>query len=169
MRNGFLVVFGVLAVSAAIGLFLARQYRTDLTQTQDLVLGLIYFMEQNGGRLPASQDEFLSSSVVERGDSGTFRVVAPPVTKYRPRTHGIPIADLAPFQVNWGVDLGGLTVDERGVARDAQGRKVEVLRWPSSPTSGKGYTIVLLGAYQEIAAGSPASNASSPATRPGPP
>lgn len=150
MRNGLLVFFGLIAVSTTIALLLAGRYREDLTATQDVVLGLIYFMEQHGGRLPASEAEFRSAAFVEPLPDGAIRITPPPQTRFRRQTHGIPIRDLAPFRIRWGTELGALTLSADGKAHDAEGRTVELAAWPSSPSSGKGYTVVLLAAWQEI-------------------
>lgn len=156
MRNGLLVVFGLLAASTAIALLLYARYRHDLTATQDVVMGLIYFMEQHEGRLPASEAEFRAADYVEALPDGGIRIHAPSKTRFRRQTHGFPVADLAPFAIRWGTDLGSLEVNKRGQALDAEGRVIEVARWPSSPNSGKGYTIVLIAARNEIVSASAA-------------
>src|SRR5690606_31456646 len=74
----------------------------------------------------------------------------PAGTRYQPRTHGYPIADLAPFKVRWGADLESLTLDDYHNLRDPEGNKVELVRWPSSPPSGKGYSLILASTAREI-------------------
>ncbi|RMF85715.1 MAG: hypothetical protein D6744_00970 [Planctomycetota bacterium] len=147
-----LVVAACLLTSAAVAFFLRTRFTQELTPTQDLVLGLIYFMEQHDGRFPQSEAEFRAADFVHELDDGAIRIEAPPDTRFRKSTHGFPIADLTPFDIQWGVDMASLHVDERGRVRDADDREVSLIRWPASPNSGRTYSMVLLSAYREIRA-----------------
>ncbi|MCA9242486.1 MAG: hypothetical protein KDA32_00920 [Phycisphaerales bacterium] len=146
MRSGLIVVGICLAVSIVAGVVLAGRYRGELVQVEDVVTGLIYFLEKNEGRFPQSQEEFEASPFVETGPQGV-RILSPEQTKYRKPTHGdkgLWIPSLEPFKINWGAQLDGLTVDEFGNARDTKGDKVRLVRWPSSEPSAKEFTILLL-------------------------
>jgi len=150
MRSAAVVIAGCLLLA---GVFALRQYhsfKTDLVATQDLVLGLLYFMEQHQGRFPASEEEFLASPFVDRASDGAIVIRAPQQTRYRRRTHGYPIRDLAPFRVRWGTDLSALRLDPRGVALDPDGKAVELVGWPGSPKSGRVYTRLLMIESQRL-------------------
>ena len=153
MRSGLLVVGGCLLISTIVAFFLRARFTEELTPTQDLVLGLIYFMEQHDGRLPESEAEFRAADFVHRLDDGSIRIEAPADTRYRHATHGFPIADLTPFQVRWGANLDELHVDERGRVCDAADREVDLVRWPASPKSGRTYSMVLYSAFRDIRGG----------------
>lgn len=162
VRNAF-IVFGIcLAISAVIGIVLFRQYRGDLPATQDLVTGLIYFVESNGGRFPASEDEFRSAAFVEHVSGGGFRILPRGDSAYRRTTHGYVFHDLAPFEIRWGADLTLMALDDRGRVRDGAGNEVSLVRWPSSPHSGRIYSPLLLEVSRRVR-GAPASAASRPA------
>jgi hypothetical protein len=150
MKSGFLVVGLCLLASIAIGGFLAYRYRPELVAVQDLVVGLTYFMEENGGRFPASETEFRRSDFVENEPDGSLRILPRKDSHYRAETHGMAIKDLTPFQIAWGADLADLNTDNYGKAFDSNGKQVELICWPSGPKSGEGYTLILLGISQEI-------------------
>jgi len=165
LRAGLAVFAALLVVSGVIGWRLAARYRQDWAATQDLVLGLIYFLEEHNGRFPDSEQEFRASSVIETLGDGAIRVLPRAGTRYGDRPHGIPIRDLSPFRIAWGTDLAALRVDENGAVRDAAGRKVELIRWPSSPPSAKGYTLFLLGVSREIRQPTAAAESQPPGVR----
>ena len=144
VRNAF-IVFGIcLAISAVIGIVLFRQYRRDLPATQDLVTGLIYFVESSGGRFPAGEDEFRAAAFVEQLPDGGFRIRPRSDSSYRRTTHGFVFHDLRPFEIAWGADLTLMALDNRGRVRDGSGNEVSLIRWPSSPHSGRIYSPLLL-------------------------
>ncbi len=157
MRAGFTVVILCLIASGLIGYGFYRKYKPELAQTQDVVTALIYFLEAHDGRFPASEAELRACSFVENLPGGGLRVRAPESTRYRRDPYGIPIASLEPFRIAWGTQFESLTLDEYGKARNADGRKVELVCWPSSPPSGKGYTWILLDVAQECRARAAAS------------
>lgn len=150
MRSGLIVVGVCLLISTAIAWRLKQTYSQDLSATQDVFLGLAYFMEANDGRLPSSEEEFVQSPFVAKQPDGNMKVAPPATSKFNTKVHGVPIADLAPFKIKWGADVSNLKVDERGAARNPENEKVEVLIWPSSPSSGKSYTIMLMDVYKRI-------------------
>lgn len=150
MRSGLIVVGVCLFISATLAVVLRGRYKQDLVATQDLVTGLIYFMEQQQGRFPASQEEFLAADFIEPLADGAIRVRPNPETRFRRETHGIPIYDLAPFKICWGADMANVQMDERGVARFADQTEARLISWPSSGSSWKTYAIVLLGVNREI-------------------
>lgn len=150
MRSGIVVVTVCLLISTALAVFLSLRYKNDLAATQDVVTALIYFMESHDGRFPASPEEFLESSFIERSSDGAFRVNPLANTRFRRETHGIPIRDLAPFQIGWGADVDNIVIDERGLARFADEREARLVSWPSSGSSWKTYAIVLYGVNREI-------------------
>jgi hypothetical protein len=143
VRNGLLVVCACLAVSTLFALALKQRYKSELLAIGDLNTGLIYFMEQNAGRFPASEAEFLASPFVERLPDGAFRVRARPDSAYRRETYGYPIRDLGRFEIQWGADLSASTLDQRGKVVDAEQRPVKLVLWPSSPNSAREYSRLL--------------------------
>ncbi len=162
-RRSWILVVGLCAVlSVVVGVRLWSQIRSGLPPTQDLVTGLIYFLEEHGGRFPASADEFLASDFVERVDERTIRIRPRPDTRFRRKPWGVPIRDLERYGIAWGADLSRLTIDERGVVRDPQGREVVLVRWPDSPRSGRSYSRLLLAVHRQLAKAA----ASQPASRP---
>ncbi|MBI5863668.1 MAG: hypothetical protein HZB38_03995 [Planctomycetes bacterium] len=161
MKTGLAVVAAVLALSIAIAYGIKQRYGPELAQTQDLVTGLIYFLEQHAGRFPATEQEFTSSAFIEKTGDGGIRVLPQPNTRYRPKTYGIVIRDLARFKVAWGADLTQIHVDERGIGRLPDGREITLVCWPSSPPSAKEYVWLLLDIHKQTQAA-----ASQPASRP---
>ncbi len=152
MRTGLMVVAGCLVASVVIAFALKSLYKEDLSATQELAVGLIYYIEASGGQFPASREAFLASPYVEQDPNGTIRVRGNPDSNYRRQTQGVPIADLEPFEIAWGADLASLEIDERGRVRDPNGRPVELIRWPSSPPSGKAYSRLLVLVGREVRA-----------------
>lgn len=150
MRGAFFVIGICLVVSVFLAWQVKRSMQTDLVGAQDLVLGLIYFMEQHDGRFPASQEEFVSSSVVRVDEAGAYHIVPPAETRYSRTVHDYPLTDLARFEIQWGADLDTLTINDRGKVLDANGREVKLLEWPASPPSGKVYSGILLIQHQQI-------------------
>jgi hypothetical protein len=149
--RGAVIVMSICLVGSVLLAFVVRgKLKSEFVASQDLMLGLIYYMEQSGGRLPQSEAAFRAAAFVEELPEGGVLIHAPEATRYRRETHGYPIADLGPFNVRWGTDLASLTVDEYRNLRDAGGEKVELVHWPSSPPSGKGYSIILLSTSAEI-------------------
>jgi hypothetical protein len=171
MKTGLAVVAALLLISGVIGYGLFRRYKPELTQTQDLVTGLIYFMEDHTGRFPASENEFRASPFIESTADG-IRVLPKPGTKFRAETHGIVIRDLAPFKIAWGADFDRIQIDDRGKPRWPDGSEATLVVWPSSPPSAKTYAIMLLTVAEQIRGvplGNPAASppsASSPAAVP---
>jgi|GEM_PF-5911943 len=157
MRTGLTVVAVCLMISAGLGWSMRGKFKTGLTPTQDLVVGLMYFMEDHAGRFPASEDEFLAQPFVEHLPDGTFKIVPKATTAYTHVTHEYPIRNLSRYRILWGADLESLTVDDRSVVRNAAGERVELIRWPDSPKSGNAYTLMLLAEAEKIRAHSAAS------------
>lgn len=165
MKSG-LIVFGVcVGLAAVLGVTFYLNIREGLAQTQDIVTGLIYFMEEHAGRFPASEEEFLASSFVERLPGGAIRIHSPQGTRFRKATNGVTISGLQQFQIAWGTDLTALTLSEYGKAERPDGNTVELVSWKDSPPSGKGYTLVLLSAAQQCRP-QPTSTASSQPSSP---
>ncbi len=161
-KRSWILVVGLCAVlSVVVGVRLWNQIRRGLPPTQDLVTGLIYFMEAHGGRFPAGEAEFLASDFVERIDEQTIRIRPRPATRFRRKPWGVPIRDLQRYGVAWGTDLSALTIDERGRVRDRQGREVVLVRWPDSPRSGRSYSRLLVTIHRQLTASStqPATSA----------
>lgn len=151
MKSG-LAVFGFLILVACIAAyFLASKYGPELTRTQDLVTGLIYFLEENRGRFPASEQEFRAASFVEKTPDG-IRIRPKPGTRFRADTHGVVIGDLKPYEIAWGTDLSKVQIDDRGRVRNEKGVEVKLVTWPSSPPSGRSYSWVLLDVYEQVTA-----------------
>lgn len=159
-RGAFLVIGLCLLISAGIGVGLYFRYRQTLPETQDLVTGLIYFLEENGGRFPASEAEFRSADFIETLPNGGLIVHSRPGTRYREKTFGIPIRDLGLFEIAWGVNLEELTVDEHSVPRGKDMHEISLVSWPSSGRAGRGYTILLMGIAEKIREREPRSAAS---------
>lgn len=164
MKTGLAVVVFLIVVSGLVAWGLARKYGPELTRTQDLVTGLIYFLEENQGRFPASESEFLASSFIEKLPDG-FRIRPRPSTRFRGETHGVMITDLKPFEIAWGTDLSRVKVDDRGRVRNEKGDEIKLISWPSSPPSGRSYSWVLLDVYEQIT-GPKYAPATLPATLP---
>lgn len=167
-RAAWIVVAVCLALSALIGIRLKTLYSPQLTRTQDVVTGLLYFMESNEGRFPANEAEFRASSFVETLPSGALKIRPKPGTLFRKNPHGAEIARLGEFKIAWGADLASIQVDGRGVPRGADGKKIELVSWEASPPSGKTYTQILLHGFRQLkpaAASAPASTMA-PATAP---
>lgn len=168
MRGAWWVIGTCLALSVAGALVLKSRYRGELVEVQDLLTGLLYFMEDHGGRFPTSQEEFLSSRAVESQAGGGIRIIPRGDSRYRQTTHGAVIGDLASFKVAWGIDLTTLSVNERGRVVDPDGREVTLMVWPSSPPSSREYAKVLLAAHAALRAMPPSSGAEAPqASSPG--
>jgi hypothetical protein len=148
MKSGFLVIGVCLLLSTGLAFQQYRAFKTDLVATQDVQLGLLYFMEANDGRLPASEAEFRASPFLQTGPDGALRVVPPAKSRYIREPHGYPLRDLSRFQIAWGVDPLTLKPDEYGRLADSAGQTVELMRWPSSGDSGKVYSALL---YDEAA------------------
>lgn len=152
MKSGLTVVAILLLISVGLGVYLKQRYGPELSQTQDLVTALSYWMEGHNGDFPPSEAAFLAAPFIELLPDGGFRVRPNPESSYRRETHGIPIRDLAPFQIAWGTDLGAITIDETGKARTTDDKLIELVRWPSSPPSGRGFTAFLLDIRNQIRA-----------------
>ncbi len=152
-----LALCGILSV--VVGVRLWRQIHRGLPPTQDLVTGLIYFMESHGGRFPADEQEFLASPFVERLPGGGIRIRPKPDTQFRRKPWGVAIRDLSRYGIAWGADLSKLTIDERGVVRNERGEEITLVRWPDSPRSARSYSRLLLAVYRRLA---------TPATQPQP-
>lgn len=152
MKNGSIVIAGCLLLSVVLGAVLYSRYRTTLPAVQDVVTGLIYFIEEHEGRFPASQEEFLSAGIFEKGADGAWRIVPRPNSHYQHNPHRAPIASFEPFKIAWGADLSTWTVAERGVVHDGSGEGVLPVTWPSSPKSGEGYARILLRVHAETRA-----------------
>lgn len=163
-------IFGLtLGLSCVLGVLMYRYYQPELASAQDLVIGLGYFMEQHG-RFPQSEAEFAQSDFVERSVDGAIRVKARTDSIFRHETHGVEIRDLGRFRIAWGTDLTTLHPDDFGVLYNAKEEKVELLQWPSSPPSGKVYSLELMEMFAKLhelgIASKPASNpASAPASQ----
>lgn len=153
MKSGLTVVAMLLLISAVVAFWLSRRYGPELTQTQDLITGLIYFMEDHDARFPASEEEFRASPFIEQTADG-IRVLPKSGTNFRRETHGILIRDLKPFAVAWGADLSTITVDDRGKPRWPDGSEAALVVWPSSPPSKKAYAAMLLDIARQIRAAS---------------
>lgn len=164
MKSGLAVVAALLLISGLIAFWLSRRYAPELTQTQDVVTALIYFLEDHEARFPATEDEFRASAFIEKTPDG-IRVLPKPNTKFRRETHGIVIRDLAPFQIAWGADLTSIQIDDRGKPRWPDGTEASLVRWPSSPPSSKAYTLMLLTFAEQIR-GAPLGNPAAGATQP---
>lgn len=165
MKSGLAVVAALLLISGVIAYGLYRRYKPELAQTQDIVTGLIYFMEDHAGQFPASENEFRASTFVEKTTDG-FRVLPKPGTKFRTETHGIVIHDVTPFRVAWGADLTTIQIDDRGKPRWPDGKEAALVIWPSSPPSSKTYTLMLLTIAEQIRGvplGNPAAGEMQPA------
>jgi hypothetical protein len=158
MKSGLAVVALLLLISVVIAFGLSRRYGPELTQTQDLVTGLIYFLEDHDARFPATEDEFRASAFIEKTPDG-IRVLPKPGTRFRRETHGILIRDLKPFQIAWGAELTKITVDNRGKPRWPSGDEAALVSWPSSPPSSKAYTLMLLTVAEQLR-GAPFGNPS---------
>lgn len=144
MKSGLIVVGVLLAISVGIAFMLKQHIGPEYARTQDLVTGLAYWLESHDGEFPPSKEAFLKAPFIEPKPDGGFVVRAKADSRYRRETNGIEIYDLTPFKVAWGTNLVDLTVDEGGTARGKSGQIVELVCWPSSPPSGKGYTAFLL-------------------------
>src|SRR5215468_3197988 len=88
MRAGLTVVGICFLISIGIAVGLMRSYGPEWSATQDLFMGLTYFMEVNGGRFPATEDEFVQSPFVERLPDGKLRIKAPATTEFNNKLHG---------------------------------------------------------------------------------
>jgi hypothetical protein len=155
-RHGTLVGLTVVGLCLSISFVLAwrlrTQYKPELAKVQDVMSGVLYFMERSGGRLPASESEFRAADFVETLADGAIRIRPQPHSQFRRETYGIPIESLEPFRIQWGRSLADLKLDEYGNVRDPDDKKVELIAWPSSPPSGKTYSMVLLSAHQKLTA-----------------
>lgn len=152
MKSGLAVIGVCLVISGIMAFAMKRQMQTELVGCQDLVLGLIFYMEKHDGALPESEAAFRAEPYVVELPEGGVRIESPAETVYPSRPHGYPIPDLKVYKVAWGRALDDLEVDKYMRVCDAEGNKVELASWPSSPPSGKGYSVILLGASREIQA-----------------
>lgn len=139
-----------LVLGTVLAFSLQSTFAKDLPETQDVVIGLLYYMEEHGGQFPASEKEFLASSFVEPDPAGGFRVRPKQPTQFRQQTNGVLIRDLAPFRIAWGADLAHLRINEYGRVLDANGNPVELVRWPNSPTSAKDYSSWLVSIHRAL-------------------
>lgn len=165
MRNAFIVIGICLAISGFMGYRLWTMLTTDLVAVQDLMLGLIYYMEANG-EFPASEAEFLAAPFVTRDDANNIVIRHPEGSAFN-KPHGYPIADLAPFEIRWGSEMADLRIVDRegnlpdpnapnapetGTVSDGAGQKVVLIKLPNSPPSGKVYSAILVNAYRDLQA-----------------
>ncbi len=148
---GLWIVLGLcLVASTIVAVGTRRQISQDLVQTQDVVTGLIYFLEEHDGRFPGSPEEFLASDFVESRADGTLVIHPRAGTRYRDQTSACPISSLDPFRIRWGTDMTSLHIDEFGKLRDDAGREVELARWPASPPSARKYSVLLAGISEKL-------------------
>ncbi|MFN0136170.1 MAG: hypothetical protein ACKVS9_08655 [Phycisphaerae bacterium] len=152
MRNGLIVFSLCILGSIGLSVMLFLTYKRETPATQDLITGLLYFMEQHDGRFPASEAEFRACSFVEPLPSGGVRIKPVTDSQFRRQTHGVEIADLKPFQIAWGADLAALSFNEYGKARDADNNPVALITFPTVRSSGKNYTFMLLAFREQILA-----------------
>lgn len=144
----WLVIGACFILGCAISVRLLLKSNEELPAMHDVVTGLLYFMEDNGARMPASEAEFLQSSFVQR-DPGGIRIMPKPGSRFR-KAGGVLVPSLEPYRIAWGANLGEVSVSEYGRAMDAQGAKLELVSWAASPPSGKDYTLLLLRARAEL-------------------
>lgn len=100
----------VCAAAIAIGYFLMMSHyqglhHRDLFQHQDLYAALVYFAEDNCGRLPASPAELVASPYVVQDADGSIRVTVNESSEYYHKTYGVPIRPGWEACVAWGVDV----------------------------------------------------------------
>lgn len=150
MRGAWIVVGACLVVGTVLAIALQSRFTRSLPETQDVMTGLIYYMEDHGGEFPPSEKAFLSSSFIELAPEGGLRVLAKAGTKFRSTTNRVLIRDLAPFKIAWGADLGKLRVNEYGRVLNDEGNPVELVRWPDSPQSAKSYSAWLVSIHQGL-------------------
>lgn len=150
-RGAFLVVALLFVLSGLIAWQLRGRYSPELAGNQDLMIALMYFMEDHDGRLPASEAEFRGQSYVEGLDNGAVRIHVKPEyeDRYR-RPSGVRIADLGSYAIAWGRAMDDLVLDDYGNTRGADKEKVELIRWAASPPSGKTNTQILLRVRDEM-------------------
>lgn len=174
MKAGLRIVALCIVVGSIGGAVMLWNTQKRIRESQDIVLGLTYFMEQHAGRLPASESEFLSSPFVETvsdTDSATSIRIRPyDESQYRHDPHGVTIANLDEYKIAWGTELSGLTYDAQGELRDEKGNGVKLIRWPTtgygsgSPAAAR-YADLLLTASRDIRRRSTSQPASAPAEK----
>lgn len=150
-RTGILVVVLTLLAGLGLGTFSFFRYKHSVQAIEDLFTGLVYFLEAHEGRMPASAEEFLQSDFVERLPGGGVKITARPDSRFRPRPYGAVIDDLSKFQVNWGLDLGGLRFEkELLAARDTDGHEQLVIGDVASLNARKAFTLDLLQIHSDL-------------------
>lgn len=170
MRSGLIVFFTLLAISGFLGWRQYQLMKTELVPTQDLVIALLYYIEQTEGQFPESAADLVDAGIFQREPDGAYVVVPPEDTAYRQSVHGYPLRDLNRFQVRWGTDLSMLYIDNQAKVRDIESDdEVILVRWPRSKPSGATYSSILVDAYRRsreaVAPEQPAS-ATQPAAAP---
>jgi len=123
-----LLCLAVLILCLAV--YLAKRsedWRRDYLQAEDLVSALACFAVLNGGRLPASEQEFTSSPVATRLPSGGAQLHKPAGDRFF-AIRGDVIPNLAAFGIAWGHDLTGLRLGDRFSVHDPEGREITLIK-----------------------------------------
>lgn len=153
MRNGLIVFSLCILGSIGLSIMLFLTYKRETPATQDVVTGLLYFMEQHDGRFPASEQEFRACSFVESLPGGGVRIKPVADSRFvRRETHGVEIPDLKPFQIAWGTNLDAIQFNEYGNPKDADNNPVSLVTFPTVRSSGRNYTFILLGIREKMLA-----------------
>ncbi|MDX2200179.1 MAG: hypothetical protein SF069_14555 [Phycisphaerae bacterium] len=154
-RTGLLVVALTMIAGMAIGAVSFVQYKHSVHTIEDLFTAIVYFMDDHGGRFPASQEELVQSGLLRilpdggmQFDTTRSRSGHP----IRPHLVGAKVASLERFAVPWGLDLGALCYEviphDALIVRDpANGHEVLALGEVASVQSRRRFTWDLLRYY----------------------
>ncbi|QOJ14584.1 MAG: hypothetical protein HRU75_08000 [Planctomycetia bacterium] len=154
MRSGLIVVAVCVLIGSVGGAIMMRNAQRQIGESRELVLGLIYYLESSGGKMPQSQEAFLSSPFVERLPAQDGRIslrIRPPATsRFRTDPRGTVIRDLRDFVIGWGAEPATLTVDQSGAARTPAGGTLKLFAWASKSKAANVYGEMLIDAAREI-------------------
>ncbi|MBK8914991.1 MAG: hypothetical protein IPM64_10395 [Phycisphaerales bacterium] len=154
MRSGLIVVAVCMLIGSVGGAVMMRGAQRQIGESRELVLGLIYFLESSGGKMPESREAFLNSPFVERVPTTdgriSLRIRPPEKSRFRTDPRGTVIRDMRDFVIGWGAEPATLTVDQSGAARTPAGGTLKLFAWASKSKAANVYGEMLIDAAREI-------------------
>lgn len=102
-----------------------RAAREAFLGSSDLHAAIVQFMQHNAGRFP-TREELAESPFVIVQEDGAWVVRQ----SQDLRVYGVPIRDLTPFEVQWGIAMESLHLGAHGEVVDANGSEVFLIKQP---------------------------------------
>ncbi len=128
MRSGLYVVAGAALVGIVMGFFSVNSATRHQAVIDDLFTSLVYYAEATDGGYPANEGELFAMPFFEPDPEGGYRLTNRDSTCLDKRVIGARIESLDEYNVQWGVDLSELEIDESGNVVDSAGQEVMLLR-----------------------------------------